>query len=334
MTKDRPRNRPGNGGKSGGSGGSRGGGHDRPRGGGAPRGGPGRDQGGHGPRHDHHGRKPWQGGRGERREPAFEENGEVWIWGLHAAGAVLANPMRKISAALMTRNTAERAGLDLEALPKFVSLVEARDLDDRLPPGAVHQGLAVRCRPLDGIDITEAAVRPDKPLAILDQVTDPQNVGAIFRSAAAFGVAGIVMQTRNAPAAGGALAKAAAGALEQVEEIRAVNISRAIDTLRDAGWTVIGLDGAADQTLEQAVAVDGPVAIVLGAEGPGIRQGVANACSGLARIPMQPNMESLNVSNAAAIAFYELARRKPTPPAAPRRAAADDEAGGFGGGDA
>src|SRR5690606_10348549 len=124
-------------------------------------------------------------------------------------GAVLANPMRKISAALMTRNAAERAGLDLEALPRFVSLVEARDLDDRLPPGAVHQGLAVRCRPLDGIDITEAAVRPDKPLAILDQVTDPQNVGAIFRSAAAFGVAGIVMQTRNAPAAGGALAKAA-----------------------------------------------------------------------------------------------------------------------------
>ena len=241
--------------------------------------------------------------------------------------------MRKISTALMTRNAAERAGLNLEALPRFVSLIEARELDERLPPGAVHQGLAVRCRPLDGIDIADAAIRPEKPLAILDQVTDPQNVGAIFRSAAAFGVAGIVMQTRNAPTAGGALAKAATGAIETVEEIRAVNISRAIDALTDAGWTVIGLDGAAELTLEQAVAVDGPVAIVLGAEGAGIRQGVANACSSLARIPMQPGMESLNVSNAAAIAFYELARRKPAPPAAAKRLPDDDETSGFAGED-
>ena len=283
------------------------------------------------------GRKPEQHRgrpeRHERREAAFEENGEVWIWGQHAGAAVLANPMRKISTALMTRNAAERAGLNHEALPRFVSLIEARELDERLPPGAVHQGLAVRCRPLDGIDIADAAIRPEKPLAILDQVTDPQNVGAIFRSAAAFGVAGIVLQTRNAPTAGGALAKAATGAIETVEEIRAVNISRAIDALTDAGWTVIGLDGAAELTLEQAVAVDGPVAIVLGAEGAGIRQGVANACSSLARIPMQLGMESLNVSNAAAIAFYELARRRPAPPAAAKRLPDDDETSGFAGED-
>lgn len=347
MTKDRPRNRPGNGGKSGSSGGPRSAGGDRPGGGktsgeggrvGKPWGRENRPQGGrpdNGGRGQHHqGRKPGQHSRGDRREAAFEENGEVWIWGLHAAAAALANPIRKISTAFVTRNAAERVGLDIEALPRFAHLTEARDLDEKLPPGAVHQGLAVRCRALEGLDISDVVVRPDKPLAILDQVTDPQNVGAIFRSAAAFGVQGIVMQTRNAPTAGGALAKAATGAIEQVEEIRAVNISRAIDTLVDAGWTVIGLDGAAEQTLERAVAVDGPVAIVLGAEGDGIRQGVANACSGLARIPMQPGMESLNVSNAAAIAFYELARRKPAPPAAPNRLRRDDvEASGFDGAD-
>jgi 23S rRNA (guanosine2251-2'-O)-methyltransferase len=358
VTKDRPRNRPGKGGKSGGFGGSRGGGPDRPRSERSPdrprredgerpaaagrtdkpwqkdgqrdqrpQGGP--RQQGRKPGQQHHGRPE----RHERREAAFEENGEVWIWGQHAGAAALANPMRKISTALMTRNAAVRSGLDPEALPRFASLIEARELDERLPPGAVHQGLAVRCRPLEGIDIADAAIRPEKPLAILDQVTDPQNVGAIFRSAAAFGVAGIVMQTRNAPTAGGALAKAATGAIETVEEIRAVNISRAIDALTDAGWTVIGLDGAAEMTLEQAVAVDGPVAIVLGAEGAGIRQGVANACSVLARIPMQPGMESLNVSNAAAIAFYELARRKPAPPAAAKRRQDDDETSGFAGED-
>lgn len=347
MTKDRPRNRPGNGGKSGSSGGPRAGGGDRPAAGktageggraGKPWARENRPQGGrpdHSGRGQHQqGRKPGQHYKHDRREPAFEENGEVWIWGLHAAAAALANPMRKISTAFVTRGAAERVGLDVEALPRFAHLIEGRDLDDKLPPGAVHQGLAVRCRALEGLDIADVVLRPDKPLAILDQVTDPQNVGAIFRSAAAFGVQGIVMQTRNAPTAGGALAKAATGAIEQVEEIRAVNISRAIDALMDAGWTVIGLDGAAEQTLEQAVAVDGPVAIVLGAEGDGIRQAVANACSGLARIPMQPGMESLNVSNAAAIAFYELARRKPAPPAVPKRALADDaEGSGIDGGD-
>lgn len=345
MTKDRPRNRPGKGGKSGGF---RGKTADGPR-----------DFAGGGPkRHDRDSaserdEKPWSReraasrneenasprfrpdrleqrgskpgghrppsrGQFERREPAFEENGEVWIWGIHAASAALANPMRKISKAYLTPNAAQRAGLDLDALPRFAQLTEPSEIDQRLPPGAVHQGLAVRCRPLDGADISEAALRPDKPLVILDQVTDPQNVGAVFRSAAAFGMGGVVMQTRNAPALGGALAKAATGAIERVEEIRAVNLSRAIDALRDAGWKVIGLDGAAEQTLDEAFAGDEPLAIVLGAEGAGIRQGVAKACSSLARIPINADMESLNVSNAAAIAFYEAARRHGASAPAPK----------------
>ena len=377
MTKDRPRNRPGKGGKSGGFQGR----GDKPweRG---PRGPRGDGEAGEGaekpwererpparaqgdaprgldktagarfdkPRSDrpergdesrsdkpyrgkpHHGsrrddRRQRHGGQWERRDAAFEENGEVWIWGLHAAGAALANPKRRISKAYISRNGAQRAGLDADALPAFAQLLEPKEIDERLPPGAVHQGLAVRCAPLDGLDISEAAVMPDKPLVVLDQVTDPQNVGAVFRSAAAFGIGGVVMQTRNAPALGGALAKAATGAIERVEEIRAVNLSRAIDALRDAGWRVIGLDGSAEQTLGEAFAGDEPLAIVLGAEGAGIRPGVANACSGLARIPIGEAMESLNVSNAAAIAFYEAARRRGAPPPPPKPAvpAASDE---------
>jgi 23S rRNA (guanosine2251-2'-O)-methyltransferase len=333
VTKDRPRNRPGNGGKSGHfRGKGPGGNHDRPSG-------ERREESGHRPPREaddkpRAGRgRPGKPGGGrprqhERREAAFEENGEVWIWGLHAASATLANPLRKISTAFVSRSAAERIGMDVNALPKFAHLMELRDIDERLPPGAVHQGLAVRCRALDGLDISEAAMQAERPLAILDQVTDPHNVGAIFRSAAAFGVGGIVMQTRNAPIAGGALAKAATGAIETVQEIRAVNISRAIDALRDAGWKVIGLDGAAEQTLDEAVAGPEPVAIVLGAEGAGIRQGVAKACSGLARIPMQPGMESLNVSNAAAIAFYEVMRRNGAKPP-PARAAGPAQDDGF-----
>lgn len=338
MTKDRPRNRPGNAGKPGhfrGPGGPKG--QNRDRDGDRSRG-PGESGG----------EKPWtrdrgpgkpgphksgQGGRAahsprhDRREPSFEEHGETWIWGLHAASAALANPKRRIGKAYMSRNAAVRAGLDLEALPRFVELMEPRDLDQRLPAGAVHQGIAVRCKPLDGLDIGDAAMRPEKTIAILDQVTDPQNVGAIFRSAAAFGVGGIVMQTRNAPGLGGALAKAAVGGIEMVDEIRAVNISRAIDELTDAGWKVIGLAGEAELTLDEAVKGPEPVAIVLGAEGPGIRQGVAKACTVLARIPMMPDMESLNVSNAAAIAFYEVMRRKGVvpPPKAARVIGADDD---------
>ncbi len=360
MTKDRPRNRSGNDRKSGAFGGRDDGATGAGRGPGAfpekPGGGPkkpgggfrgksGRDPNSQGERLRGEGRfKPRDGdrphrpahqNRHERRDAAFEENGEVWIWGIHAAAAVLANPKRRISKAYVSPNAARRAGLDLEALPKFAELLEPQDIDMRLPQGAVHQGLAVRCRPLDGPDISDAAVRPEKPLVILDQVTDPQNVGAIFRSAAAFGIAGVVMQTRNAPALGGALAKAAAGAIELVDEIRAVNLSRAIDELTDAGWKVIGLDGAAGQTMDEAFAGDEPLAIVMGAEGAGLRQGVAKACSGLARIPIGAQMESLNVSNAAAIAFYEASRRAGTAPPAPKakplpQSDEDERGDGFG----
>jgi 23S rRNA (guanosine2251-2'-O)-methyltransferase len=256
-------------------------------------------------------RRPAGVQRFDKRGPAsFEVNGDVWIWGLHAAGAALANPARRIREALLTRNAALRLGLDPEAPPPFVKLTEPREIDQRLPEGAVHQGACVRAAPLEALDISDVIALPGRPLVILDQLTDPQNVGAVFRSAAAFGLGGVVMQTRRAPGLGGALAKAAAGGIETTPEVRAVNLARAIDALTDAGWIVVGLDGAATGPLAEAFAEPGPLAIVLGAEGSGLRPAVANACSRLARIVMPGDMESLNVSNAAAIAFYEASRRR------------------------
>lgn len=240
------------------------------------------------------------------RPATFEEGGDVWIWGLHAAAAALANPMRKVRQALATAAALEKLGLKETEDLHNLRIAEAGELDARLPDGAVHQGLAVRTAPLEPLRIENLLTQPNRPLVILDQVTDPQNVGAIFRSAAAFGFGGVVMQTRHAPLLGGALAKAAAGAIELIPEVRAVNISRVIADLVSAGWRVIGLDGASITSLRSAVSGPGPLAIVLGAEGAGLRPSVAEACSALARIEIDGQIESLNVSNAAAICFYEL----------------------------
>jgi 23S rRNA (guanosine2251-2'-O)-methyltransferase len=144
---------------------------------------------------------------------------------------------------------------------------------------------------------------------MLDQLTDPQNVGAIFRSAAAFGARGVILQDRHAPALTGALAKAAAGAIEAIPHARVVNLSRALEQLSEGGWRVVGLDGSATETLEQALDAR-PTVLVLGSEGEGLRRMVAEHCDVLARIPMPGGFESLNVSNAAAVALYEAARRR------------------------
>lgn len=180
-----------------------------------------------------------------------------------------------------------------------------------LPPGAVHQGLAVRASPLEPLTIDAACAPVDgRTVLLLDGVTDPHNVGAVFRSAAAFGARAIIMQDRKSPPLTGVLAKAATGAIETVPHVRAVNLARALEELKALGYLTVALEGEADLDLAGALSDPRPAVLALGAEGKGLRPGVADACEKRARIPINADMESLNVSNAAAIALYEARRTR------------------------
>lgn len=225
---------------------------------------------------------------------------------MHASLAALANPARRIERVVATRNAAQR-------LPDAIEphILEPDAIDGMLPPGAVHQGLAVRAFPLEPTELEAACAPPDgRSVLLLDGVTDPQNVGAAFRSAAAFGARAVVLQDRKSPPLTGVLAKASTGAIEIVPHVRVVNLGRAIETLRALGYLTVTLEGEADLNLADAVNDPRPVALVLGAEGKGVRPGIAEACEKRARIPIAPAMESLNVSAAAAIALYEVARKR------------------------
>ena len=223
------------------------------------------------------------------------------FWGRHAVAAALANPDRITHRLWATREAA--AGLDLgPAIP--VTYADVADLGRMVPRDAPHQGLVAEVERLDDVllaDLLDGA-EDGRPLVVLDQVTDPHNVGAILRSAAAFGALGLVTQDRHAPPESGALAKAASGALETVAWVRVVNLARALEEIAAAGFWRIGLAGEAEATLAEAL---GParVALVLGAEGEGLRQNTQAHCDALARLPIS-GIESLNVSNAAAIALY------------------------------
>ncbi len=232
-------------------------------------------------------------------------SGENWLWGAHAVAAALANPKRKLKRLIGTRNGLDRLG----QIAARGEVVEPSAIDRLLPRDAVHQGLAAQFEPLPTVQIDDIIESGIRRVAVLDQVSDPHNLGAIFRSAAAFGFGALVLQTRNAPAITGIAAKSAVGAIETVQECRVVNISRALEALNAAGYHTVGLAGGGEASIEAAVSGADKLAIVLGAEGPGLRPGVAKACAELARIPIAAEMESLNVSNAAAIAFYEAARR-------------------------
>jgi 23S rRNA (guanosine2251-2'-O)-methyltransferase len=188
-----------------------------------------------------------------------------------------------------------------------VEIAEAQAIVQALPQGAVHQGVALKTPPLEPLDLETLATPATGVLLMLDQVTDPQNVGAILRSAAAFGARGVIVQDRHAPQLSGALAKAAAGAVDRVPHARVVNLARALERLAGLGWRSVGLDGEADTPLDQALD-GGAVVLVLGAEGEGVRRLVREHCDVLANIPMPGGFESLNVSAAAAVALYEAAR--------------------------
>ena len=236
------------------------------------------------------------------------------IWGRHPVLAALSNPARKGMGRLVA--TADRAAEierdGLAPLGHVVEVMDAQAIDRMLPPGAVHQGLAFKVAPLEGVPLDEIAEPAEGVIVMLDQLTDPQNVGAIFRSALAFGARGIVVQDRHSPALAGALAKAAAGATERLPCARVTNLSRALERLADLGWRAVGLDGASEETLD-GVLDTRPTVLVLGSEGDGIRRLVAEHCDVLARIPMPGGFESLNVSNAAAVALYEATRKQSAP---------------------
>jgi 23S rRNA (guanosine2251-2'-O)-methyltransferase len=252
------------------------------------------------------GRKPQVHGRFHRRPETVSED---WIWGWHAVEAALANPAR--AAPLRLLATPERAR-QIEARfgrPKGLETVELQAIAQSLPQGAVHQGVAMKPAPLESAELEDFRPERGAVLLMLDQVTDPQNVGAILRSAAAFGAQGLILQERHAPKLGGALAKAAAGAVERTPIARVVNLSRALEMLTELGWRAVGLTGMAERELGEVL--DGaPVVLVLGSEGEGLRRLVSEHCDELAKIPMPGGFESLNVSAAAAVALYEAARAR------------------------
>jgi 23S rRNA (guanosine2251-2'-O)-methyltransferase len=221
--------------------------------------------------------------------------------------AALANPARGAPRRLLA--TAERARQLQTQFPQLAppEIVEAPAIAKLLPPGAAHQGVALKAAPLAPLSLAELAQPAEGVLVMLDQVTDPQNVGAVFRSAAAFGARGVIVQDRHAPELTGALAKASAGAIDRAPHARVVNLARALDELADMGWRTVGLDGGAGETLQEVL--DGrPTVLVLGSEGEGLRRLVGEHCDVLAKIPMPGGFDSLNISAAAAVALYEATR--------------------------
>jgi 23S rRNA (guanosine2251-2'-O)-methyltransferase len=227
--------------------------------------------------------------------------GGLKFWGRHAVAAALNNPNRNVKKISGTREAVASLSPATEI---SVVYCDAADLGRMVARDAPHQGIVAEVDPLPDILLADMLDRDsDRPLLLLDQVTDPHNVGAILRSAAAFDAAAIVTQDRHAPPESGVLAKSASGALELVPWVRVVNLSRALDEIAEAGYWRIGMEGEADDMLGAAMGKS-KLALVLGAEGEGLRQNVAAHCDVLAKLPMHPQMESLNVSNAAAIALY------------------------------
>jgi 23S rRNA (guanosine2251-2'-O)-methyltransferase len=245
------------------------------------------------------------------RRPAWRDreaspDGPVILYGWHTVAAALANPQRQIRKLLLTENAARRLAddkIDTRVTPEIVrpSLIDAR-----LGPDAVHQGLLAEAEPLPSPDIED--LTQQGIVLVLDQITDPHNVGAIMRSAAAFAVKAIVTTARHSPEATGVLAKSASGALEMVPLVTVQNLARALSEMNDQGFLTVGLDSGGAEDLG-AMTLRQPLALVLGAEGKGLRQLTRETCSAVARLDMPGEIKSLNVSNAAVLALYIGASR-------------------------
>jgi 23S rRNA (guanosine2251-2'-O)-methyltransferase len=245
--------------------------------------------------------------RGHR--PSQASSNRPRFYGRHAVLAALENPERIVRKIWGTHEAL--AGLDIPStIP--VTFANAADLGRLVPNDAPAQGLVAEVDPLEEIwlgDLLAQGAGDNRPLIVLDQVTDPHNVGAILRSAAAFNALGIVTQDRHAPSETGTLARSAAGTLEVVPWCRVVNLARALEEIAEAGFWRIGLTGHAKGTLAEVMANQQKIALVLGAEGEGMRQNTEAHCDELAKLPISDKVESLNVSNAAAIALYAVTAR-------------------------
>ena len=262
-------------------------------------------------------RKPWQRSphdrpprkrpppRGRLRPAPLSADGPAILYGWHTVKAALENPARRIRKLLATENALRRLKEEDVALPVEPELVRPGLIDARLGPDAVHQGLLAEADPLHAPSVAE--LQPEGIVLVLDQITDPHNVGAILRSAAAFAAKALVTTARHSPEATGVLAKAASGALELVPMVTVQNLARGLEELRQRGFLLVGLDASGERDLA-ALSLRAPLALVLGAEGKGLRQLTKATCDQVARIELPGEIKSLNVSNAAALALYVASR--------------------------
>ncbi|MDG4647724.1 23S rRNA (guanosine(2251)-2'-O)-methyltransferase RlmB [Roseibacterium sp. SDUM158017] len=243
----------------------------------------------------------------QRRAAASET---VWLFGLHAVRDALMNPAREKVRLVVTRNAADKLADVIPEGGLEPEIADPRKFPAPLDPGSVHQGAALEVRALDWGRLEDVALAEGAPrLVLLDRVSDPHNVGAILRSAEVFGARAVIAPARHSAPETGALAKTASGALERQPYLRVGNLGNAIETLKDMGYVVIGLDGEGPVEIAEAArqAAGRPAALVLGAEGPGLRDRTRELCDILARIPSAGGFGSLNVSNAAAVSLYALA---------------------------
>lgn len=270
-----------------------------------------RDFGGKKPHDSPHKKGHHKSFHGNPRGHARERfSGKATLWGVHAVTEAWKNPARVIKTLYVTEQALAEFVPVMSAHAKdrpVPTMVERHQIDQILPPGAVHQGIAVDAAPLEEIFVQDliirAATKEKSVFVVLDQVTDPHNVGAVLRSACAFGADGLIMQSRHAPEINGVLAKAASGAVEHMPLAYETNLSRAINHLQEAGYVAVALDERGEQNIAD-YKFPAKVVIVLGAEGKGLRQGLRENCNVTLRLPTGGPVGTLNVSNAAAVALY------------------------------
>lgn len=242
-------------------------------------------------------------------------NSAMILYGRHPVTAAIANDKRQINKILCTAENADEIRKLCTRYNRnngIISIVDRKEIDRILPREAVHQGLAAYVKELEDYTLEDICIlsdqQPDCHVLILDQVTDPQNIGAIIRSCVAFNTLALIMQDKNSPAETGAMAKASAGMVEHLPICRVTNLSRAIEQLKTAGFWTVGMDGYAETTIDR-LKKGGKTAIIMGSEGKGMRRLVEEACDITVRLPISEKVESLNVSTAAAIALYEISKK-------------------------